>query len=109
MGMKSACGRLLCRRSKLHYGECSEQTAGWSGGELKAAGRGSSSGGSQASAFYAAGQGPTVCCCVLGELVVRQVSGGSAQRDAALQTGECLQAQWIEDRRRQLLRGQQYF
>lgn len=32
MGVKPARGRLLGRRSKLHYGECSEQAAGWSGG-----------------------------------------------------------------------------
>lgn len=53
MGMKLACGRLLYGRSKLHYGECGEQTAGWCGVKLQAIRRGSSSGVSQASMLYA--------------------------------------------------------
>lgn len=52
---------VYCRRSKLHYGECSEQTAGWSGGELQAVGQERQLfrwRWRQASTFYAAGPGP---------------------------------------------------
>lgn len=54
---------VYCRRSKLHYGECSEQTAGWSGGELQTVGQQRQLfRWRQASALYAAAsQGPTVC------------------------------------------------
>lgn len=54
---------VYCRRSKLHYGECSEQTAGWSGGELQAVSQERQLfRWRQASRLYAAAsQGPTVC------------------------------------------------
>lgn len=63
MGMESAWDVTAGDRSKLHYGECSEQTAGWSGGELQAVSQERQLfRWRQASRLYAAAsQGPTVC------------------------------------------------